>query len=71
MLQLDSFSAEVSLYRSSHARAVFGLILREIPDSSWEGIWIRVIYVSLRDTFHVFVIWRSGYDRSDTGMKDS
>ena len=45
------------MYRSSHARAVFGLInTREIPDSSWEGIRIRVIYVSLRDTFHVFVI---------------
>ena len=44
------------MYRSSHARAVFGLILGEIPDSCWEGIRIRVIYVSLRDTFHVFVI---------------
>ena len=44
------------MYRSSHARAVFGLILGEIPDSCWEGIRIQVIYVSLRDTFHVFVI---------------
>ena len=44
------------MYASSHARAVFGPILGEIPDSSWEGIRIRVIYVSLRDTFHVFVI---------------
>ena len=45
------------MYASSHARAVFGLVLGEIPDSSWEGIRIRVIYVSLRDTFHVFVIY--------------
>ena len=44
------------MYRSSHAQAVFGLILGEIPDSCWEGIRNRVIYVSLRDTFHVFVI---------------
>ena len=44
------------MYRSSHARAVFGLILGEIPDSCWEGIRIRVIYVSLRDKFHVFVV---------------
>ena len=44
------------MYRSSHARAVFGLILGEIPDSCWEGIRIRTIYVSPRDTFHVFVI---------------
>ena len=47
---------EYLMYARSHARAVFGLILGEIPDSSWEGIWNRVIYVSLRDTFHVFVI---------------
>ena len=44
------------MYRSSHDRAVFGLILGEIPDSCWEGIWIWVIYVSLKKTFHVFVI---------------
>ena len=44
------------MYRSSHVQAVFRLILGEIPDSCWEEIWIRVIYVSLRDTFHVFVI---------------
>jgi len=43
------------MYISLHARAVFGLILGEIPDPSWEGIRTRVIYVSLRDTFHVFV----------------
>ena len=47
---------EYLMYARSHAQAVFGLILGEIPDSSWEGIQIRVIYVSLRDTFHVFVI---------------
>jgi len=44
------------MYRSSHAQAVFGLILGEIPDSCWEGIQIRIIYVSPRDTIHVFVI---------------
>ena len=44
------------MYRSSHAQAVFRLILGEIPDSCWERIQIRVIYVSLRDTFDVFVI---------------
>ena len=43
------------MYISFHARAVSGLILGEIPDSSWEGIRTRVIYVSLRDTFYVFV----------------
>ena len=47
---------EYLLYRSSRVQAVFGLILGEIPDSCWEGIRIRVIYVSLRDTLHVFVI---------------
>ena len=43
------------MYISLNARAVSRLILGEIPDSSWEGIRTRVIYVSLRDTFYVFV----------------
>ena len=35
------------MYISLHARAVFGLILGEIPDSCWEGVRIGVFYVSL------------------------
>ena len=42
---------EYLLCISLHARAVFGLILGQIPDSCWDGIPVRVFYVSLRDTY--------------------